>query len=167
MKKIVFALGLISLLFAGCLKSSDASNSNNCNYDPCAIKAPASEIANVQAYLSANNITNAVQHCSGLFYTVDAPGTGATPTVCSNIKVTYVGKFTNGTTFDSVSTANPLVFNLSQVITGWKSGIPLVKAGGSIHLYIPPTLGYGSNGYGTAIPPNSILIFRVDLLQVQ
>ncbi|MFL5738993.1 MAG: FKBP-type peptidyl-prolyl cis-trans isomerase [Flavisolibacter sp.] len=166
MKKIVFALGFISFLFSSCLKSSDSSNNNSCNYDPCATKAPASEIANVQSYLTANNITNAVQHCSGLFYSIDAPGTGKTPTVCSNIKVSYVGKFTNGNTFDSASAANPLVFNLSQTITGWKSGIPLVKAGGSLHLYIPPTLGYGSTAYG-GIPANSILVFRVDLLDVQ
>ena len=166
MKKITLGLALISIFFSGCLKSSETSTNNNCNYDPCALKASASEIQNVQSYLAANNITGTTQHCSGLFYSIDNPGTGVSPTVCSNIEVSYVGKLTNGTVFDSVSTSSPAIFNLIQAIPGWKNGLPLIKVGGTIHLYIPPTLAYGSSGY-SSIPPNAILVFRVDLMGVQ
>ena len=162
LKKILIAFSMVAVL-GGCIKSVPSPAACNANYDPCAIKAPASEIQSVQDYLTANGIS-ATQHCSGMFYTIDAPGTGAVPNICSNITVTYTGKLTNGSTFDSAST--PIGLNLNQVITGWKDGLPLIKAGGSMHLYIPPSLGYGSNAYGP-IPANSILIFQVGLVSVQ
>ena len=153
---------LIVTAFSGCLKSTPDETCNP-NYDPCNIKAPGSEIQAVQDYLTANGITNATQHCSGLFYVIDNPGTGATANVCSDISVTYEGKLTNGNVFETKN--SPTALNLSSVILGWKNGIPLIKAGGRIYLYIPPTLGYGS--YTSAsIPANSILIFRVELVAV-
>ena len=99
-----------------------------------------------------------------MFYTIDVMGTGTTPTVCSNLAVTYEGKLTNGTVFDATST--PVAFNLNGLIPAWQSGLPLIKAGGTIHLYVPPTLGYGNQQVGP-IPPNSILVFRVDVISVQ
>jgi FKBP-type peptidyl-prolyl cis-trans isomerase FkpA len=163
-KRILFSLvALTSLVivisFSGCLKGS---NSSTCNYDPCSYVAPAAEIQAVQSYLTANNIT-ATQHCSGFFYKIEAAGTGIQPTACSNVDAAYIGKFTNGTTFDSSST--PINFNLSGVIRGWTNGIPLIKEGGTIDLYIPPSLGYGSQAYGP-IPANSILVFKVNLAAV-
>lgn len=159
LKKILTAF-LILGCFTGCLKSADVTC--NPSFDPCAQKATAAEIQDIQAYLTANGI-QATQHCSGLFYRVDVPGTGATPNVCSNIGVTYEGKLTNGNVFDSRTST--IGFNLSGVIAGWKIGIPLIKAGGRIYLYIPPSLGYGSNANGS-IPANSILVFRVELVSV-
>ena len=161
LKKLLIGFVVVAS-FTGCLKGSDFPDP--CNYDPCEIKAPAAEIQQVQAYLTANNITNAVQHCSGLFYVVDNPGTGATPQTCSNITVEYEGRLTNGTQFDA--STSPVTFNLSGVIPGWRNGLPQLKPGGRIHLYVPPTLGYGANSNGT-IPANSILVFRVDLISVQ
>lgn len=153
---------LILSVFTGCLKSETKTCAAS-DYDPCAVKAPLSEIQAVQNYLTANSIT-ATQHCSGLFYKIDNPGSGATANICSNVRVTYEGKLTNGTVFDSTSTVRG--FNLTGVIQGWQNGIPLIKPGGRIHLYIPPTLGYGAQPYGP-IPGNSILVFRVDLVSVQ
>ncbi len=164
MIKNILAACFIWLTFSGCLKSPpQPANQCNPNYDPCQLKAPASEIQAVKDYLTATGIT-ATQHCSGLFYNIDVMGTGASPNVCSNILVTYEGKLTNGNVFDSRST--PLSLNLSSVILGWTIGIPLIKAGGRIYLYIPPTLAYGSAS-ASGIPANSILIFRVDLVSVQ
>ena len=160
LKKIVFGF-LVVASFSGCLKNSDLANP--CDYDPCEIKAPASEIQQVQTYLTSNNIT-AIQHCSSLFYDVEVAGTGATPGVCSNITVNYEGRLTNGNVFDA--STSPVTFNLSQVINGWKNGLPLIKAGGRINLYIPPTLAYGSTSQGS-IPANSVLIFKVELIAVQ
>lgn len=162
MKKILFGLLLIGS-FSGCLKSTDNSGSASCNYNECSVVAPGSEIQAVKDYLSANGIV-AAQHCSGLFYTIDDAGTGTKPTVCNNIAFTYEGKLTNGSVFDKQTT--PVVYALSQLITGFKNGIPLLKAGGHMHLYVPPTLGYGATSSGS-IPPNSILIFDVTLVGVQ
>jgi FKBP-type peptidyl-prolyl cis-trans isomerase FkpA len=161
LKQILISLAAL-VFFSGCLKHSDSTGCTTV-YDPCAYKAPASEIQAVQDYLTSNGIS-ATQHCSGLFYTIDNPGTGATPNICSDITVTYEGRLTNGTVFGSTSTA--VALNLSRVIAGWANGLPLIKAGGSMHLYIPPTLGYGATASGP-IPPNSILIFQVGLVTVQ
>lgn len=149
---------IVLVLFSGCLK-----NNEDCNYDPCGIKAPANEIQSVRDYLSAQGITNAIEHCSGLFYVIDNAGSGKKPDGCSSVNAGYKGSLTNGTIFDQNA---GLSISLTSVITGWKSGIPLIKEGGKIRLYIPPTLGYGNRQTGN-IPPNSILIFEVDLNAVQ
>jgi FKBP-type peptidyl-prolyl cis-trans isomerase FkpA len=157
----IIVIGVLSVM-SGCLKSSTVQ-ADPCAYDTCAFKAPATEIQAVQNYLTANNIT-ATQHCSGLFYRIDVPGTGATPDVCSTVTVTYEGKLTDGTVFNTATT--PVSFSLSQVIPGWRNGLPKVNAGGRIYLYIPPSLGYGATQAGS-IPPNSILVFRIELIAVQ
>lgn len=160
MKKIsVWAL-TVTLLFAACSKNKD---NNKCEYDQCANKAPQSEIQAVAAHIAANNIT-AVQHCSGVFYTIENPGTGKNPTPCSNVSVKYKGYLTNGFVFDQQT--SQVDFNLSRLVSGWRNVLPLLKAGGRIVLYIPPSLGYGSQAYGP-IPGNSILVFEIDLVAVQ
>lgn len=158
MIKKLFAVFVIIAFFTGCSKSPV------CNFDECSLKAPSSEIQSVQSYLSSKGITNAVQHCSGLFYVIDNLGTGKHPNACSNVTVTYTGTLTNGSVFDQSTSGISLP--LTGVITGWRSGIPQLREGGEIHLYIPPTLGYGNQQAGS-IPPNSILIFDVKLTSVQ
>ena len=164
MKKLL-AIGLISLLLINCKKSDDDPGSQQCTYDPCALKAPATEIQSVQDYLAANSIT-ATQHCSGLFYKIENAGTGVAPNACSYVTIKYVGKLTNGTIFDQTQGTNTYSNYLINLIRGWTNGVPYIKTGGRIILYIPPTLGYGSQGSGP-IPPNSILIFDIDLINVQ
>ena len=162
MKKLVFGFLVIGTL-TGCLKGSQAEFT--CNYDACGYVAPASEQQKVTDYLAANNIT-ATKHCSGLYYIVDDPGTGVTPTVCNQIAFTYVGKLTNGTVFDQSST--PIVYPLAQLVTGFKNGIPLIKTGGKIRLFVPPSLGYGDNPPpGSNIPEGAVLVFEVTLSGVQ
>lgn len=153
--KKVLLMALLVTLFAGCKKK--------CDYDPCAIVAPASEIASVQSYLSANNIT-ATQHCSGIFYAVDNGGSGKQPNGCSTVSVNYEGKLTNGTVFDK-TTGNPVEFDLSDLVTGFRNGALQIKNGGKVRVYIPPSLGYGSRQSGS-IPANSILIFTIELVSV-
>jgi len=158
MKKIsVWALA-VTLLFSACSKDN-----NKCEYDECANKAPQSEIQAVADHIAAKNIT-AVQHCSGVFYTIESPGTGKNPTPCSNISVKYKGYLTNDMVFDQKTT--PVDFNLGGVVPGWRNVLPLLKAGGRMVIYIPPSLGYGSQANGS-IPANSILVFEVDLVAVQ
>lgn len=153
--KIIPALSIV-FLFAGCSKK------RSCDFNACAIKASASEITAVQNYLTTNSIV-AIQDCSGLFYKIEQQGTGSQPDACSSIDVTYTGKLTNGTTFDQATSA--VTFDLSELITSWRVGVPLLKAGGVIDLYVPPSLGYGAGAVGT-IPGNSILVFRITLVGV-
>jgi FKBP-type peptidyl-prolyl cis-trans isomerase FkpA len=161
MKSFLFALVLVAGL-SGCLKGSEGTE-ENCNYDACAFVAPTSEIQSVQTYLTDNNIT-ATQHCSGAFYIIDVAGTGATPNICSFINASYVGKLTNGTVFDQGTFQQPL--QLGKLVRGWINTIPLIKQGGKIRLFLPPSLGYGSQANGP-IPANSILIFDLELTFVQ
>lgn len=167
MKKILSGSLIVLVLFTSCLKSHDAPSGASCNssYDPCALKASAVEEDSVEAYLASKGIYDAVKHCSGLYYKIDSVGTGKAAEICSVIGIKYTGQLTNGTIFDQ-QTSNAVAFYLSQLIAGFKIGIPLIKEGGSIHLYVPPSLGYGSQQNGT-IPPNSVLIFQVSLVGVQ
>jgi FKBP-type peptidyl-prolyl cis-trans isomerase FkpA len=125
---------------------------------------PASELTSLQAYVNANHPA-AILHPGGFYYEINSAGTGTvTPAVCSNVTVTYVGKLTNGTQFDENTTGT--TFTLGALIVGWQRGLPLIKSGGSINLYIPPSLGWGGNANGT-IPANSITVFTIQLLAVQ
>jgi FKBP-type peptidyl-prolyl cis-trans isomerase FkpA len=166
LRSIVLALSLVFLL-TGCMKEQE----EKCEYNECGFQAPAAEIQAVQDYLAANNLT-ATQHCSGLFYRVENLGTGTRPNACSYVQVNYKGMLTNGNVFDQ-SGAGGAGFYLSQLIRGWANGVPQIKAGGRIVMYIPPSLGYGSQDVKNpqtnqvVIPANSVLIFEVDLLGVQ
>ncbi len=96
-------------------------------------------------------------------------GTGKEATAKTKITVHYTGWLTNGTKFDSsVDRGQPFVFTLGvgQVIQGWDQGFAGMKVGGKRKLTIPPHMGYGARGAGGSIPPNSTLIFEVELISV-
>jgi peptidylprolyl isomerase len=97
-------------------------------------------------------------------------GTGKTASAGSTVTVNYVGVlYKTGKQFDaSWNRHQPFTTALSggQVIPGWVQGIPGMKVGGRRELIIPPALGYGAKGAGSTIPPNSTLVFVVDLLSV-
>lgn len=157
----------LPFLFSACKKSS------TCPYTASQAVAPAAEVASLKTVIGADTSTY-TQHSSGFFYKITNPGTGATPSVCSYVTVKYVGRLTNGTVFDESNTSYPngIAFTLGELIAGWKIGIPLIKKGGSIILYIPPSLGYGAqasydrNG-NVVIPANSNLVFTIELVEVQ
>jgi FKBP-type peptidyl-prolyl cis-trans isomerase FkpA len=169
-KKLTSAFLLLALL-AGCGKEdSNPCNAGDCaTYNSCTRQAPASEVDSIRNYLIANSITNAVQHCSGMFYEIQTPGTGLFPNACSQVSVDYKGSLKTGEVFDSTNaTTGPATFCMTGVITGFTNGLEKLKPGGRIRLFIPPSLGYGAtpirNSAGvTVIPANSILIFEVTL----
>ena len=104
---------------------------------------------------------------SGLLYKIENAGKGEVIKATDTVKVHYTGKLPNGKVFDSsVERGQPVEFQLNQVIPGWTEGLQLVKKGGKIQLVIPPALGYGKQGAGASIPPNSTLIFDVEVLDV-
>ena len=88
----------------------------------------------------------------------------------SKIKVHYIGTLEDGTKFDSsYDRGEPFSFQigLRQVIEGWETGIIGMKVGGKRTLIIPPELGYGERGAGELIPPNSTLIFDIEIIDAQ
>lgn len=94
-------------------------------------------------------------------------GTGKAAESGDTLTVNYKGTLLNGTQFDSsYDRGQPFKFTLGagQVIAGWDQGVLGMKIGGKRKLTIPPELGYGSRGAGADIPPNSTLIFEVELL---
>ena len=95
-------------------------------------------------------------------------GTGATAVVGDTLTVNYVGTLTNGTKFDSsYDRGQTFAFRVGagQVIAGWDQGIPGMRVGGKRRLTIPPSLAYGNQARGS-IPPNSTLVFEVDLVSI-
>jgi FKBP-type peptidyl-prolyl cis-trans isomerase len=93
-------------------------------------------------------------------------GEGTAVEAGGKVKVHYIGWLTNGKKFDSSRDRNePIEFGLNQVIKGWQDGIPGMKPGSIRRLKIPSELGYGKRGAGADIPPDSVLVFEVELLK--
>ena len=123
---------------------------------------------------SAQNAGATMTTASGLQITDTKVGTGATPKTGQIAVVHYTGWLSEGGAkgkkFDSsVDRGQPFEFPLGrhQVIAGWDEGVATMKVGGKRTLVIPPELGYGARGAGGVIPPNAILIFDVELLDVK
>ncbi len=161
MKKGIILILCVAVVTASCLKSE---NKKTCPYQQSSVIAPAAEQLSLDTYIDTNNI-DAVKHPAGFYYKIITPGNGTDSIrLCSQIQLSYKGKLVNDTIFDQ---SNNVVFVLGAVIDGWKKSIPMIKRGGEINLYIPPSLGYGNtdvtnkNTGKVIIPANSILLFNV------
>ena len=106
---------------------------------------------------------------SGLKYLILSKGKGEHAQLNKNVEVHYTGYLTDGKVFDSsVERGDPIEFILGtgQVIAGWDEGIALMNVGDKFRLIIPSNLAYGEKGAGKVIPPNSTLIFDVELISI-
>lgn len=105
---------------------------------------------------------------TGLQYEVLRRGTGTvSPVSTDTVKVHYHGTLLNGSVFDSsVERGEPISFPLNQVIRGWTEGVHLMKVGDKFRFVIPSHLGYGANSPTPKIPPNSTLVFEIELLDI-
>tara|TARA_Y100000766_G_C18893273_1_gene599627 strand:- start:1818 stop:2333 length:516 start_codon:yes stop_codon:yes gene_type:complete len=118
-------------------------------------------------YLEENKAKEGVKVTeSGLQYKVLKEGEGAQPKESDTVKVHYKGTLIDGTEFDSSYSRNePAEFGVGQVIRGWVEGLQLMKVGSKYQFFIPSDLAYGPQGR-PSIPPNSVLIFEVELLDI-
>jgi len=154
-----------SVLAAVCLLGCSKSETNTGDNKP-STPAPS---ANAAASPSTAPAGDWKTTASGLKYQVMKQGTGTvSPKATDTVKVHYHGTLTNGTVFDSsVQRNEPASFPLNQVIPGWTEGVQLMKVGDKFKFEIPPNLAYGPRSPSPAIPPNSTLVFEVELLEIQ
>jgi len=122
-----------------------------------------------EAFLAANQSKEGVVTLpSGLQYKILKAGSGEKPDADDTVVCNYRGTLIDGTEFDSSEKHNgPATFPLKGVIRGWREALLLMPVGSKWQLFVPAYLAYGENGAGQAIPPNSALIFDVELLSVQ
>ena len=140
------------------------------------------DIKIIDKYLAEHKIT-AQKTPSGLRYVIDTPGQGSSPKKKDTVKVNYTGQLLEGKVFDtSVEEVAkqqgihnpkrpyaPIAFQLGvgDVISGWDEGIGLLQKGSKARLFIPSALAYGAQGAGGIIPANAVLIFEVELVDIQ
>lgn len=126
-----------------------------CTPDGAATDAPEAEPAGV------------VTTDSGLQYEVLKSGNGATPGPTDTVTTHYHGTFVDGRVFDSsVERGTPASFPVNRVIKGWTEALQMMKVGDKWKIVCPPDLAYGERGR-SGIPPNSTLVFEIELLDVQ
>jgi len=164
MKKYFYLLSIIVLGLSACKKG-----------DVTAEQASIDD-RKIQAFIAANPSISSkpfVKDPSGLYYSIIKPGTGAYPTASSTVQVAYTLKLLNGSTVESSGNSTEKFSLASDVIKGWKIGMPFINSGtpnvpgtaGRIMLIIPSALGYGASGNGQ-ITPNTVLVYTIDLIGI-
>ena len=155
----ILTLTLALALLVGCSPKQNQSATT--------MKPDASDPGEI--FLAANaKKEGVVTTASGLQYKVLKSGTGASPKATDQVKVDYTGTTIDGNVFDSsVSRGQPAVFPVNAVIPGWVEALQLMKVGDKWQLFIPARLAYGEHSPAAAIPPNSVLIFEVELIDIE
>jgi len=130
--------------------------------------AGAENTAKAKEFLEKNKKeAGVITTASGLQYKVLQEGNGASPKTTDQVTAHYAGKLIDGTEFDnSYTRGQPATFPVTGVIPGWQELLPLMKIGQKVQCWIPPELGYGPRSAGR-IPPNSMLIFEVELIDIK
>ena len=154
----LLAIGALALLAASCGPKDGAKPA-----------AAAPTTAEADAFMAKNAKEPGIKVLpSGLQYKIErsGPENGPHPTLRDEVKVNYVGSLTTGEIFDSTDERGaPAVFEVNGLIPGWMEALPLMRPGDVWMIYVPPKLGYGERQAGP-IPPNSVLVFRLELLGV-
>ncbi|WP_296619549.1 FKBP-type peptidyl-prolyl cis-trans isomerase [Marivirga sp.] len=178
MKKVIYLMmaGLVTVLFSSC----DNDECENLRGE-CPEEQLAKDVQIIEEYLEENNLTAQRDLSYDLFYIIKEEGNGAKPENGQQVEVNYVGKFLDGKVFDTSiesiakeeeiysesRTYQPFSFTLGkgQVIFGWDVGIKLLNEGTKATLILPSYMAYGPRG-NSSIPPNTVLLFEVELLSV-
>jgi FKBP-type peptidyl-prolyl cis-trans isomerase len=126
-------------------------------------------LAEGQKFLEENKTKEGIKvTASGLQYKVLTAGDGKTPTLEDTVTCNYRGTLVNGTEFDSSYKRNtPTRFPVRGVIKGWTEALQLMKVGDKWQLFIPADLAYGPMGHPPVIPPQSTLIFEIELVGIE
>lgn len=156
MRKFLWLSACLWVLATACSKNDSYNPDEQLRIDESKIKE----------YLQKNSIAAVRDSLTGVYYQVLKPGNGK-DTIADNstMKVIYTGKLLDGTTFDSSKgdTTNLGGALLNQMILGWRIGLPKISKGGKMLLFIPSVWGYENRQVGS-IPPNSVLLFDVELI---
>jgi FKBP-type peptidyl-prolyl cis-trans isomerase len=135
----------------------------------CDGKAARKNLLEGTAFLEENAKAEGIKTLpDGLQYRIEksGPTTGVKPRRGDELKVNYEGKLLNGEVFDSsYERGAPTTMELNGLIAGWMEVLPMMRPGDEWVLYVPPELAYGKDG-GNGIPPNSVLVFRIELIDV-
>ena len=172
---LLIVLAVVFSAFAGIfLLSNQKTQTPDINFNPTSIPSPTSAIINTTVTPSDTvtpiNMNDFKTTSTGLKIHDEVMGSGNEVKAGDTVTVNYLGTLENGTKFDSSYDRNtPFTtqIGVGQVIKGWDEGIVGMKVGGKRKLIIPSSLGYGAQGAGASIPPNSTLIFEVELLGVK
>ncbi len=133
-----------------------------------ALAAKEKAIADAKYFAKLDEDKTVKKTASGLRYRITIPGSDEKPVATSVVKCHYEGRLTDGTVFDASKKhgTDPSQFSLNQVIPAWTEGVQLIGKGGKITLFCPSELAYGEQGHPPVIPPNSILEFEVELVEI-
>jgi FKBP-type peptidyl-prolyl cis-trans isomerase FklB len=154
----ILTMVMAGLCMVGCSKNASPGSDSSAGTNPPVTAAPA-----------GNQSADLTTTASGLKYQVLKHGTGTvSPKATDTVTVNYEGKLLDGTVFDSsIARGQPATFPLNQVIAGWTEGLQLMKVGDKFKFVIPANLAYGAQSPSPTIPPNSTLVFEVELLGIQ
>jgi FKBP-type peptidyl-prolyl cis-trans isomerase FkpA len=146
--RYIYPLLLLAFILTACKKDDTTEQADQ-------------DASAINEYLIENGLS-ATQHSSGLYYDITKEGTGGHPNLSHTVVVDYKGYLLDGTVFDQ--STNAVELQLNALITGFQIAVSLLKPGGEGTFYIPSQLGYGNQQVGD-IPPNSILIFEIELVE--
>ena len=158
MKKLFYILivfGLIS--FFGCGKTVPDN--------PACTANPVSSDSAALLKFAADSSFKVTRDSSGLYYQIIDSGSSHKPTYSSSVIVSYIGRLMSGYSFDSATSTNLNGAPISNLILGWRVGMPKIGVGGHIKLLIPSALAWGCTGYGP-VPPNAPVYVDVSLIEV-
>jgi FKBP-type peptidyl-prolyl cis-trans isomerase FklB len=120
-----------------------------------------------QAFLATNKgRPDVVTLDSGLQYKVIKAGSGQLPSLDDTVSLNYRGRLINGKEFANTFKGKPVTFPVKKFIPGWREALQRMPVGSKWELYVPPELAYGEKKAGRKIPPNSTLVFEVELLSI-
>jgi peptidylprolyl isomerase/FKBP-type peptidyl-prolyl cis-trans isomerase FklB len=136
----------------------------------CGDKGAKKNLDEGAAFLAKNRTLKDIHTtASGLQYRIlrSGPPSGIRPKPADEVKVHYEGKLLDGHVFDSsYERGSPAVMRLRGLIPGWVEALQLMRPGDEWQLYVPSRLGYGEKGAGGEIPPNAVLVFKIELIDV-
>jgi FKBP-type peptidyl-prolyl cis-trans isomerase FkpA len=147
------------LLFFACGKASPG-------YYNCTDQDPSTDSSALLAFAKSNGITP-LSDTIGLYYQIVTQGSGASPTLTSNLSVLYKASLLDGTVFDSTSGTTTRSFVLTTLVPAWQIALPRLHTGGRIKLLVPSKYGYGCVGASTSVPANTPIYFDITLVSFQ